>query len=309
VEVLPENARVTVAALLAAAAAAMPIPQGPNPDRLPAFDGHAVAPRPLSAPIPPRHPHMAPNGRSNIHDDAYQSDTYTGLGPLATGGIDTLSALKGSECASITFDARGRLVTVCVGLAGPQLELIDPRTLETIATFELPPRLPGSGNPFTNFAGGGYFYLDDRDRAVIPTTTRHVVIVALRDTAFAQEADFDLTSAVGVTDQVISALPDFGAAAGNRSTSDRDRPDFAKNGPMSGYRIRRMGIQAIPMSEPNVSDLVFRDLDPDTPPGRAFDDAWEAALREELEKLRPVRPGPRVIPAADAGDRPPRRGR
>jgi hypothetical protein len=100
-----------------------------------------------------------------------------------------------------------------------------------------------------------------------------------------------------------------GAAAGNRSTSDRDRPDFAKNGPMSGYRIRPMGIQGIPMSEPNVSDLVFRDLDPDTPPGRAFDDAWEAALREELEKLRPVRPGPRVIPAADAGDRPPRRGR
>jgi hypothetical protein len=69
-----------------------------------------------------------------------------------------------------------------------------------------------------------------------------------------------------------------------------------------------MGIQAIPMSERNVSDLVFRDLDPDTPPGRAFDDEWEASLREELEKLRPVRPGPRVIPAADASDRPPRRG-
>ena len=63
------------------------------------------------------------------------------------------------------------------------------------------------------------------------------------------------------------------------------------------------------MSERNVSDLVFRDLDPDTPPGRAFDDAWEAALREELEKLRPVRPAPRVIPAADTGDRPARRGR
>jgi hypothetical protein len=208
-EVLPQNARVTVAALLAAAAAAVPIPQGPNADRLPAAAGHAVAPAPLSASSPPRHPHMAPNGRSNIHDDAYQSDTYTGLGPLGTGGIDTLSALKGSECASITFDARGRLVTVCVGLAGPQLQLIDPRTLDTLATFELPPRLPGSGNPFTNFAGGGYFYLDDHDRAVIPTTTRHVLVVALRGDAFAQEADFDLTSAVGLTDQVISALPDF----------------------------------------------------------------------------------------------------
>jgi hypothetical protein len=57
------------------------------------------------------------------------------------------------------------------------------------------------------------------------------------------------------------------------------------------------------MSEPTVSDLVFRDLDQDSSPGRAFDEAREAALREELEKLRPVRPAPRVIPAADTGDR------
>ena len=56
------------------------------------------------------------------------------------------------------------------------------------------------------------------------------------------------------------------------------------------------------MSEPSVSDLVFRDLEQDSPQGRAFDDAWEASLREELEKLRPVRPAPRVIPAADAGE-------
>jgi hypothetical protein len=61
------------------------------------------------------------------------------------------------------------------------------------------------------------------------------------------------------------------------------------------------------MSEPTVSDLVFRDLDHETPPDRAFDDAWEASLRDELEKLRPVRPAPRVIPAADTGDRSSRR--
>jgi len=42
-QVLPENAPATVAALLAVAAAAVPIPQGPNADSLPAFDGHAVA--------------------------------------------------------------------------------------------------------------------------------------------------------------------------------------------------------------------------------------------------------------------------
>jgi hypothetical protein len=61
------------------------------------------------------------------------------------------------------------------------------------------------------------------------------------------------------------------------------------------------------MSEPSVSDLVFRVLEQDGPQGRAFDDAWEASLREELEKLRPVRPAPRVIPAADSGERAGRR--
>ena len=59
----------------------------------------------------------------------------------------------------------------------------------------------------------------------------------------------------------------------------------------------------------NVSDLVFRDLDPDAPASRTFDDEWEASLREELEKLRPVRPGAARDPAADTGDRPARSGR
>ena len=81
-------------------------------------------------------------------------------------------------CASVTFDSRGRIETVCVGVEGPKLLLLDPRTLETLAAMPLPPRQPGGGNLFTDFAGGGYFYLDNRDRAVIPTTLRHVYVVA-----------------------------------------------------------------------------------------------------------------------------------
>jgi hypothetical protein len=63
------------------------------------------------------------------------------------------------------------------------------------------------------------------------------------------------------------------------------------------------------MSDRNVSDLVFRDLEQDAPASRQFDDEWEASLREELEKLRPVRPAPRVIPAADTGETPSRQRR
>ena len=47
----------------------------------------------------------------------------------------------------------------------------------------------------------------------------------------------------------------------------------------------------------NVSDLVFRDLDPDIPASRTFDDKWEASLREELERGRARRRA--CIPAAD----------
>ena len=74
------------------------------------------------------------------------------------------------------------------------------------------------------------------------------------------------------------------------------------NGRMSGFRRSPWGIEAVPMSD-NVSDLVFRDLDPEIPASRTFDENWEASLREELEKLRPVCPAPRVLPAADTGDR------
>jgi hypothetical protein len=113
------------------------------------------------------------------------------------------------DCASVTFDSRGRIVTVCVGLEGPKLFLLDARTLETLASFPLPPRVPGAGNIFNDFAGGGYFYLDERDRAVIPTTTRHLYVIRQTGDGFALERDFDLTGAVPIGDKIVSALPDW----------------------------------------------------------------------------------------------------
>jgi hypothetical protein len=48
-----------------------------------------------------------------------------------------------------------------------------------------------------------------------------------------------------------------------------------------------------------VSDLVFRDLAPQTTTTAAQNEEWQALLREELGKLRPARPAPRVIPATE----------
>lgn len=51
------------------------------------------------------------------------------------------------------------------------------------------------------------------------------------------------------------------------------------------------------MTEQSVSDLVFRDFDPGKPVVRS-DAELEAAVREELDKLRAGRRAPRVVPVA-----------
>ena len=110
-----------------------PIPQDPL-DRTsrPSSARRRRPTRPMARTVP-RHPFMAPNGRSNLHDDAYQTDTYRWAGPLGD-HLATSSALFLRECASITFDSRGRLVTICVGLDKPVLAMLDPRPLEVLAT-------------------------------------------------------------------------------------------------------------------------------------------------------------------------------
>ena len=188
----------------------VPIPEGPGAGELPQFVRHRDNPTavPIPASEPPRHPYMAPNGKSNIHDDAYMTDTYRWAGPLGT-RMERRSSFQAAECATHTFDAQGRVVTICIGLEGPRLAMFDPDTLELLAVHPLPPRQPG-GDPFTDFSGGGYFYLDQDDRAVIPTTNRQVWIV--RETAgpgFALERAYDLSSVVSPDDKIFSALPDW----------------------------------------------------------------------------------------------------
>jgi hypothetical protein len=202
-----------IAAVLATAVAAAPslaatpIPEGPN--SLPAFTGKPAKPAPVFAPEAPRHPHMAPNGRSNIHDDGYMSDTYQGAGPLGN-GITRTSTFLSHECASITFDSKDRLVSICVGLEAPILEMFDPKTLDSLASMTLPPRQTAPGGAFTDFSGGGYFYLDDKDRVIAPTSSRHIYVIGETDApAFELQHDYDLTSVVPQGDKIISTLPDW----------------------------------------------------------------------------------------------------
>ena len=203
-------ALIALAAAAPAPAAADPIPEGPGAEP-PALFGLPAVQRPITGVRRvPRHPYMAPNDRSNLHNDAYQTDANRGPGPLGR-GMRRTSTFELGDCGSITFDSRGRIVTVCVGVFRPTLRMLDPRTLADLASMPLPPRQPDpQGRFFNDFASGGYFYLDHLNRAVVLTNDKHLYVV--RETAgpgFAIDHDYDLSSAIPLEDKGFSALPDW----------------------------------------------------------------------------------------------------
>ena len=202
----------------AASLPVVPIPADPRTPLIPASIGAPQAPYTVPAPAIPAAAHMAGNGRSNIHDDAYMSDTYTVAGPEGRGTTVTSTYLvPGTECASVTFDHAGRIVSVCIGLTpspligtttNVNLLLMDPHSLAILATYSLPSR-PPSTSPFKEFSGGGYFYLDNQDRAVVATANRHIMVIGeTAGPAFSLIADHDLSVACPAMDKLTSALPD-----------------------------------------------------------------------------------------------------
>ncbi|MDX6651625.1 MAG: hypothetical protein QOJ38_406 [Solirubrobacterales bacterium] len=199
-----------------AAALAAPVPPAPIPNTPGAtaaeFTGKPARPDPVAMPAVPRHPYMARNGLSNTHDDAYQSDTYRWRGPLGRSTVVS-STENVHECGTLTFDSQGRLVTVCVGVAAPFLAMVDPNDLSLLAEMPLPPRTNVGPDFTTDFSGGGYFYLDHYDRAVVPTTTRHLLVISETDgpagPGFQTQKDFDVSGAVPIGDGIVSALPDW----------------------------------------------------------------------------------------------------
>lgn len=168
----------------------------------------------------PRNPFLAPNGRSNMHDDAYMTDTYEVDGPVGV-GTEVVSTYRGfAECATVAFDKKGRIWTVCANLTMPQLLLLDPVTLNELAAYPLPPRWSGWQDdpvgPTQDTSGGAYFCLDNEDRAVIGTNNQSIQIVAYDEgkRAFYLVQEYDLKAYVvpkelPERDKVGAALPDW----------------------------------------------------------------------------------------------------
>ncbi|QEC46520.1 hypothetical protein FSW04_02280 [Baekduia soli] len=200
-----------LAGALAPVARADPI-LDPAPTTLPRATGAPATARALTATLAPQNPFMAPNPYNNLHDDTWMTDAYARTGPLGAGLQATSGAMPPALCGSLTFDAEGRIVSICPSSAQPvTARIIDPQTLAIRATYVLGDPNPAGPTAFQNFTGGGYFFLDRHDRIWSATKTRHLVVLAERENAtkLVKVADYDLTRALAAGQRVTSALPDF----------------------------------------------------------------------------------------------------
>jgi hypothetical protein len=192
---------------------------------VPHFIGAPAVAKPIPAQPVPEDPFMAPNGESGVHLDAYQSDTYPFAGPLGH-SPEVNSTFLGALCATLTFDKEGRIVVVCANFR-PTLYLLDPVTLEPLATFHLPPYPIGSNK----FGAGGYFFLDNEDRAVIPTPSRDIwrIKEVNQPTGTRFEKDHtcasDLPQLISESQVIISTFPDSHGLLWFTTSGNPDDPD------------------------------------------------------------------------------------
>ena len=204
-----------------------PIPLQKGADPVPEFIGREATPHPIDAPSIPQNPHLSTGSWSAIHDDTYMSDTYDGgtLGPLghdptvASTFFPARPKSPVGQVTVITFDRDGRLVAGVIKLdliartAWVRLTLIDPGTLNTLAWLDLPKE--PLKRPFR--PSGAYFFQEGRDRVVIGTPNRQVLLISHTDTApftFTKEVTYTLGGrAIPEGDQIEALQPDSSGLA------------------------------------------------------------------------------------------------
>lgn len=186
----------------------LPIPQPRTNHPMPAYIGGPATPNPVYTSAIPQNPFLSANGTSNCHNDTYMSDLYFTGGPLGKTPI-VLSSMLATPTDPVTaplcmaFDQKGRIITTTTFTSAPQLLLIDPVTLATLAAFN-----------FSNLGfAGSYFYLDQEDRVVLPSLDR-ILVLRLIDNppnqpAFEVLKIYDLGTWVPDGDFISFVFPDF----------------------------------------------------------------------------------------------------
>lgn len=189
----------------------LPIPSLPTDLLAPRFQGGPATAQPIDHPPIPQHPHLAPNGRSSMHNDPYSSDAYAVAGPVGN-DLEVRSRSYGiRECATIAFDSRDRIVGLCGGLEGFRMMVIDPDTLAPVDELVVSRRdLTSGANPFTDICGGTYFFLDPEDHAFATTTESSIAEVAVAaDGSLTRERDWQLADQLPEGDCLVATSVDW----------------------------------------------------------------------------------------------------
>lgn len=190
----------------------LPVPPSPGLLVAPEYVGRPASPDPIAGQEPPRHPHLARNGAASTHHDAWATDAYPWSGPHGLEPEVDTASFGLERCATLTVDSRGRLVGRCAGPGGERLRVLDPDSMDPLATKELPEAADGA-TPARQDRCRQSAYLDDEDRIVVATADRRVLAVRTSDAEgtpdlFTDQA-WDLSGQVPGHDCVVALLPDW----------------------------------------------------------------------------------------------------
>jgi hypothetical protein len=187
----------------------------------PRFVGEAAVAMPLPPDDVPQNPYLSMNGTNNMHQNSYASNTSPFMGPLGDSPSVISSAqtwLVGGQCVTITYDAKGRIITYCAGFNKTNLVLFDPQTLKPLDKFPVPSRPVGKTGDIdqivTDTSGGAYFVMDHHHNAVIGLPDNTIKVVGVDESSgnprLVLRREYGLGSAVGSGNNKIgSVMPDW----------------------------------------------------------------------------------------------------
>ena len=190
---------VILALVVPVAAGAQEIPWA-SQTSLPDYIGAPAKAHPTANNGVPQNPFAAPNGLAHSHSDIWMSDTTNFAGALGRNPVTLSSTLAEVHqnpnswlipTGSFSIDSRGRLLLNTYGVDEAHVVLVDPDTLEVLASKELN---VVTGDPF----GQGeqkmlqslfsiYAALDDRDQLHIVSGNKKIVILRVNDTSSGPE--------------------------------------------------------------------------------------------------------------------------
>ncbi len=184
------------------------------------FFGQPAQAQPLPPQHLPQHPWLAEQNNNGMHSDSYAAKAIDWPAPLGHAPEvlgKSYATFFGGECATVSFDAKGRIMAVCATLFSFKLYLFDPATLQPLAEYRLPLRHSNKTlqirKIMTDTSGGAYHHLLKGDRPLIADADNRLNIFAVDDSGngpkWRIEASWDLAPALPKGHLVTDAMPDW----------------------------------------------------------------------------------------------------